>query len=146
MMHKKAFIFIFFSIFLFSCTRDRSLFQLIDPGVSGIDFNNDIRINDSINILDNEFTYNGAGVAVGDLNNDGLQDIYFCGNQVDNKLYLNKGNLQFQEITAAAGVQKKKGQWSSGVTFVDINADGKDRKSTRLNSSHIPLSRMPSSA
>jgi hypothetical protein len=122
----KDFKLILFSLLFFvSCSDDTTLFRLVDSDASGIDFNNTIRLNDSINILDNEFTYNGAGVAVGDLNNDGLQDIYFCGNQVDNKLYLNKGNLQFQEITDAAGVQKKKGQWSSGVTFVDINGDGK---------------------
>jgi hypothetical protein len=112
-------------IFSASCQQEDTLFKKINPSSSGIDFANNIVINDSINILDNEFTYNGAGVAVGDLNGDGLQDIYFCGNQVDNKLYLNKGGLTFEEITAKANAQKKKGQWSSGVTFVDINTDGK---------------------
>jgi hypothetical protein len=107
------------------CKEDKKMFRLIGGKKSGIDFINRITINDSINILDNEFTYNGAGVAVGDLNGDGLQDIYFCGNQVDNKLYLNKGNLKFQDVTTIAHAQKNKGQWSSGVTFVDINSDGK---------------------
>jgi hypothetical protein len=125
MIFKRVFALILFSTLLVSCSRDQSMFQLIDPKVSGIDFNNTIRINDSINILDNEFTYNGAGVAVGDLNGDGLQDLYFCGNQVPNQCYLNKGGLTFENITAAAGVQKKSGQWSSGVTFVDINSDGR---------------------
>jgi len=110
---------------LVSCKNEQTLFKLISEKQSGIIFSNTILINDSINILDNEFTYNGAGVAVGDLNGDGLQDIYFCGNQVDNKLYLNKGDLKFQDVTSVANVQKNKSQWSSGVTFVDINNDGK---------------------
>ena len=114
-----------FAFFFASCSEEETLFRMVRSAESGIDFNNIIRINDSINILDNEFTYNGAGVAVGDLNNDGLQDIYFCGNQVPNRLYLNKGGLHFEEITEAAGVQKREGQWSSGVTFVDINSDGR---------------------
>ena len=110
---------------LMGCKRDDSLFRLVDGKRSGIDFSNRITTNDSINILDNEFTYNGAGVAVGDLNGDGLQDLYFCGNQVPNRLYLNRGGLRFEEATDATGTQKKPGQWSSGVTFLDINGDGR---------------------
>ncbi|MFZ9241100.1 MAG: CRTAC1 family protein, partial [Chitinophagaceae bacterium] len=126
MMIRKNFFFVCIAIFGFaSCRQEQTLFKRIDEKQSGIAFANTITINDSINILDNEFTYNGAGVAVGDLNGDGLQDLYFCGNQVDNKLYLNKGGLKFQEITSVANAQKYKGQWSSGVTFVDINSDGK---------------------
>jgi hypothetical protein len=126
MMIRKNFFFVCLAIFGFaSCMQEQTLFKRIDEKQSGIAFANTITINDSINILDNEFTYNGAGVAVGDLNGDGLQDLYFCGNQVDNKLYLNKGDLKFQEITSVANAQKYKGQWSSGVTFVDINSDGK---------------------
>ncbi|MFN5326673.1 MAG: VCBS repeat-containing protein [Bacteroidota bacterium] len=126
MMIRKNFFFVCLAIFGFaSCMQEQTLFKRIDEKQSGIAFANTITINDSINILDNEFTYNGAGVAVGDLNGDGLQDLYFCGNQVDNKLYLNKGDLIFQEITSVANAQKYKGQWSSGVTFVDINSDGK---------------------
>lgn len=116
------------SLFLFvicSCKQEETLFKRVNAKKSGIDFVNTITINDTINILENEFTYNGAGVAVGDLNGDGLQDVYFAGNQVPNKLYLNKGDLTFQEVTDVAGAQKKTGQWSSGVTFVDLNADGK---------------------
>jgi hypothetical protein len=98
---------------------------MVDGKESGILFSNTIITNDSINILDNEFTYNGAGVAVGDLNGDGLQDLYFCGNQVPNRLYLNRGGMRFEEATDASGTQKKPGQWSSGVTFLDINGDGR---------------------
>jgi hypothetical protein len=121
----KQFIFQVFILFLFTaCSRNKQLFELVDAQKSGITFNNKITINDTINILDNEFTYNGAGVAVGDLNGDGLLDAYFCGNQVENKFYLNRGNLNFEDVTIKAGVQKYKGQWSSGVTIVDINQDG----------------------
>ena len=110
---------------LSACKNDNHLFRLVSSKDSGIDFANTITINDSINILESEFTYNGGGVAVGDLNGDGLQDIYFAGNQVQNKLYINKGGLKFEEVIEKAGAHKRKGQWSSGVTFVDINSDGK---------------------
>ena len=108
-----------------SCKNNNQLFRLVSSEKSGIDFTNTITLNDTINILESEFTYNGGGVAVGDLNGDGLQDIYFAGNQVQNKLYLNKGELKFEEVIEKAGAQKTNGQWSSGVTFVDINSDGK---------------------
>ncbi|MEL7532267.1 MAG: VCBS repeat-containing protein, partial [Bacteroidota bacterium] len=67
--------------------------------------------------------YNGAGVAIGDINQDGLVDLYFCGNMVDNKLYLNQGNFQFKDITESAGVACS-GVWSSGVSMADVNGDG----------------------
>ena len=102
-----------------------TLFQLLDSKKTGIEFNNDITEYDSLNILNSEFIYNGGGVAIGDLNGDGLQDLYFSGNQVDNKLYLNKGNLQFEDVTERARAQKRPGQWSAGVSFVDLNHDGK---------------------
>jgi len=73
-----------------ACNNNDQLFKLVSPEKSGIDFTNTITVNDTINILESEFTYNGGGVAVGDLNGDGLQDIYFAGNQVQNKLFLNK--------------------------------------------------------
>lgn len=90
---------------------------------SGIHFRNDLTFTDQLNPYTYRNFYNGAGVAIGDINNDGLQDIYFAGNQVDNKLYLNQGNLVFKEIADQAGVACQ-GVWSTGVTFVDINADG----------------------
>ncbi len=124
-MIKRLIVLLVASSVMYSCAQKEKLFRKIDAKASGLDFINTISENDSINILENEFTYNGAGVAVGDLNGDGLQDIYFAGNQVPNKLFLNKGDLKFEEVTDQAGVQKKSGQWSSGVTFVDINSDGK---------------------
>jgi len=125
MKMKLSYLILLISILSIGCKNNNHLFKLVDKESSGIDFSNNIKINDSINILDNEFTYNGAGVAVGDLNGDGLQDIYFCGSQVENKLYLNKGGLKFDEVIDKSNAQKKKGQWSSGVTLVDINSDGK---------------------
>ena len=78
--------------------------------------------NDSINPIDVTNVYNGGGVGVADFNNDGLQDIFFCGSMVSSKLYLNKGDMVFEDITIAAGLQTN--QWCTGVSVVDINGDG----------------------
>ncbi len=113
-------------LFLFGCdkpSRKNSLLFTNVSETSGISFLNELRITEQINPYTYRGFFNGAGVAVGDINNDGLQDIYFTGNQVDNKLYLNKGNLVFEDITETAGVACKN-VWSTGVTFVDVNADG----------------------
>lgn len=111
---------------LFSCKKETTLFRLLSSEQTGIGFNNRITESDSLNILKSEFIYNGGGVAIGDLNGDGLQDLFFTGNQVDNRLYLNTGGLQFEDITAKAGVSKKNPQqWSAGINLVDINADGR---------------------
>ncbi len=89
---------------LLTCKQSNTHFRQLSASHTGIHFNNEIVENDSINPLDMEFLYNGGGVAVGDFNNDGLPDLYFTASQVSNKLYLNKGNFQFKDITAAAGV------------------------------------------
>jgi enediyne biosynthesis protein E4 len=115
---------ILISFLIFSCKKEKPLFELLKSEDTGIEFANNIIEKDTANILDTEFIYNGGGVAVGDLNNDGLQDLYFAGNQVTNKLYLNKGNLKFQDITKEANADKYTNQWSSGVNILDINADG----------------------
>ncbi|MHA4811072.1 VCBS repeat-containing protein [Flavitalea flava] len=99
------------------------LFKKIASGTSGIHFNNKITENDSINPIDEEFLYNGGGVGVGDFNKDGLPDLYFTGSQVSNKLYLNKGNFSFSDITLEARVTGE-GRWCNGVSVVDINNDG----------------------
>ena len=104
---------------------NQAVFKELSADKTGIDFVNQLTYNDSLTVLEFEYMFNGAGVALIDINNDGLQDIYFCGNQVDNKLYLNKGGMKFEEVISKANAQKKKGQWSSGVTFVDINKDDK---------------------
>ena len=107
---------------LFSC-KSKTVFEIIESTSSGIHFNNIINDNDSLNILDVENIYNGGGVGIGDFNNDGLQDIYFTANTVANKLYLNKGDFKFNDITDTAGVNGA-GRWSRGVSVVDINNDG----------------------
>lgn len=101
------------------------VFERVPSTVSGIDFQNQLQENVETreNLLDFDYFYNGAGVGIADLNNDGLQDIFFCANQGQNKLYLNKGNLQFEDISEKAGINVNK-FWSNGVTFADINEDG----------------------
>jgi hypothetical protein len=97
-------------------------FTLMKAGETNIDFNNKITESDSVNIYFNEYMYNGSGVGIGDFNNDGLPDIFFGGSMVSSKLYINKGNFQFEDITVKAGIQTDK--WCTGVSIVDINDDG----------------------
>lgn len=100
-----------------------TLFSLLSSEKTGIDFVNKVVNQKNFNIFKYRNFYNGGGVAIGDINNDGLPDIYLTGNMVPNKLYLNKGGLQFEDISEKAGVQGNK-PWSTGVTMVDINNDG----------------------
>jgi hypothetical protein len=88
-----------------------------------LEFNNELKETSTLNILYYPYFYNGGGVAIGDINNDGLPDLYFTGNQVPNKLYLNKGNLEFEDITESAGVSGSS-DWNTGVTMADVNGDG----------------------
>lgn len=117
-------LFCFLLILLFaSCNSKHPLFHLVSSDRSGIHFNNNIVENDSVNPIDITNVYNGGGVGVGDFNNDGLQDVYFTGNLVSNKLYLNKGNFKFEDITKQAGAEGG-GKWCRGVSVADINNDG----------------------
>ena len=111
---------------LISCSRpakERTLFEAVDPDHSNITFSNQLTESRQLNILTFEYFYNGGGVGIGDFNNDGLNDIFFTGNMVSNRLYLNKGNLVFEDITGHAGILRKD-KWASGVSVVDINQDG----------------------
>lgn len=131
--YKPLCIFFILNFFLFSCTikteeventkRNQTLFTLLDPAQTNIDFENTLVSSEEFNTYLYRNFYNGGGVGIGDINNDGLPDVYFCGNMQSNKLYLNKGNFQFEDITEKAGVACQE-VWSSGVSFADINADG----------------------
>ena len=111
-------------VWLVACTRtsDRPLFKLLSADQTGVTFANTITTSDSLNVQTDVYVYNGAGVAVGDIDNDGLPDIFFAGNMVSSRLYLNKGGMHFEDITTTAGVSTNR--WATGVTMVDINNDG----------------------
>lgn len=107
-----------------TCKSDReSLFLRLPSSKTGIDFRNDITENDSLNVLQFEYIYNGGGLGVGDLNNDGLSDIFFAGNMVSSQLYLNQGQMRFRKVTQIAGTGTQ--LWCTGVAIADINADGR---------------------
>src|SRR5207247_10682066 len=111
---------------LLSCGRRSAgappLFRLLSQAQTGVTFANTIATTDSVNVQTDVYLYNGGGVAVGDIDNDGLPDIFLTGNMVSSRLYLNKGNMRFEDITQSAGV--KTNRWATGATMVDINSDG----------------------
>ncbi len=110
---------------LFANCSDKKdkLFTSLTDSQTGIKFRNVLEESDEFNVLNYQYFYNGSGVATGDINNDGLVDICFAGNMVKNRLYLNKGNCEFEDITPKSTIADKQG-WCTGVTMVDINADG----------------------
>ncbi|XLS28757.1 VCBS repeat-containing protein [Flavobacteriaceae bacterium M23B6Z8] len=111
-------------VLFFACSKNEGeLFVNPDPEETGIDFVNTITETDDLNILDYLYFYNGGGVAVGDINGDSLPDIFFSGNQVKNRLYLNKGALIFEDITEKAGVAGNS-TWNTGAVMGDVNGDG----------------------
>lgn len=123
-------IFIFISCQNSSTTKeafvsnyDGPMFELLNPEKTGVNFTNVVPENPRANVVVYQYIHNGAGVALGDINNDGLVDIYFTANFGDNKLFLNKGNMEFEEIGKSAGVKGAWG-WTNGATMVDINNDG----------------------
>ena len=109
---------------LTACTRSTAepLFKLLGPGRTGVRFSNDIKTDDSVNVQTEVFIYNGGGVAAGDIDNDGLPDLFFTGNMVSSRLYRNLGGMRFEDITESAGVRTT--GWASGVALADVNDDG----------------------
>ena len=103
--------------------NNQTLFYRVPSSESNIDFENTLKDSDDFNIIEYLYFYNGGGVSAGDINNDGLVDLYFSSNQESNKLYLNKGDFYFEDITKKAGVAGV-GNWKTGVTMADVNADG----------------------
>lgn len=129
---KSIFLLSFIPLFWVSCNDSQvkqqslettTVFSLLPSHHTNINFNNSIQQDLKFNALQYPYAYNGGGVAIGDINNDGLEDIYLVSNQQSNKLYLNKGHLKFEDITQKAGVDDT-GGWSTGVTMVDVNNDG----------------------
>ena len=116
-----------FFLSIIHCTNHKESneynFELLSSYRTGIDFTNSLTDTEAFNIYTYRNYYNGGGVAIGDINNDGLSDIYFTSNQQDNKLYLNLGDFKFEDITQSAGIEGKR-FWSTGVSMVDINHDG----------------------
>jgi enediyne biosynthesis protein E4 len=123
------FIVLSFFLFIFSsCSKNNTdnqsfLFSKLESSSTGINFVNEVKNGEEMNIFKYRNFYNGGGVAIGDINNDGLSDVYFTSNLGTNTLYLNKGNFKFQDISKSARIQGTK-TWSTGVVMVDINADG----------------------
>ena len=127
-MFKRVLLFSFFIILFSNCSKNNSenkdtLFTQLDSSATGIKFVNEVKNGANMNIFKYRNFYNGGGVAIGDINNDGLADVFFTSNLGENKLFLNKGNLKFQDISKKAGINLPK-SWSTGVNMIDINGDG----------------------
>ena len=125
-------VFILFLILICSCQKESvkkkttitdTLFSLVHNEKTNIHFINSVKETNNFHVLNYYYMYNGGGVAIADINNDGMQDVYFTSNQKSNKLYLNKGNFQFEDITEKANVADANG-WTTGVSMIDINNDG----------------------
>lgn len=119
-------------LMILSCKKDSkesgnlqqvSAFEMIDASRSNVDFVNKVEDQKDFNVLSYRNYYNGGGVAIGDINNDGLNDLFFTANMESNKLYLNKGDFKFEDISTKAGIKGKR-SWTTGVTMADVNGDG----------------------
>ena len=125
-MYIRCSFFLFLSTLLLSCGEEEghdTLFVKLNSSITGISFNNTFEEDQELNVMSYEYLYNGGGVGIGDFNNDQLPDIYLTGNVVENKLYLNRGDMRFEDITSQAGVAGRK-SWTTGVSVADVNGDG----------------------
>ena len=122
---KNSIFILFFLSLLISCStkNEDGIFKKLSPKDTGIHFENNLTESDDLNILDYLYFYNGGGVAIGDINNDSLPDIFLSANQTGNQLYLNKGNMTFEDISEKAGI-KGKSTWNTGAVMGDVNGDG----------------------
>lgn len=110
---------------LISCSSESETpFTLMSPAQTGIDFQNDISSTRDFNIVNYMYFYDGAGVSAGDVNNDGLTDLFFVGNEVPNRLYINRGEFNFEDVSESAGITDDSTAWSTGVTMADVTGDG----------------------
>lgn len=118
-------ILFFLFLVMSSCSQEKeSLFTRMPAGHTGIDFENRLEDTPELNILNYLYFYDGGGVALGDINNDGFVDIFLTGNETADRLYLNQGDFRFEDITSRAGIAADPGSWSAGATMADINGDG----------------------
>lgn len=127
-MHNRVVLFSLFIIIFSNCSKENSanensLFTKLESSETGINFVNEVKNGKNMNIFKYRNFYNGGGVAIGDINNDGLSDVFFTSNLGENKLYLNKGSFKFQDISKSSGIVISK-SWSTGVEMIDINGDG----------------------
>ncbi|MFS4468627.1 VCBS repeat-containing protein [Maribacter sp. 2210JD10-5] len=122
---KTKLIFLLFLPFVFGCIDKNTgeVFKKLSPEKTGVKFSNNLTESNDLNILDYLYFYNGGGVAIGDINNDSLPDIFLSANQTENKLYLNKGNLVFEDISESAGISGNS-SWNTGAVMADVNNDG----------------------
>ncbi len=136
----QLFCFVAGVILCFGCDRSSPVFHQLDVNTTGVSFSNTITTNDSFNAIFFEYIYNGGGVASVDLNGDDLVDLFFTGNQVSNRLYLNRGNFSFEDVTEQAGLLSDR--WCTGVAIADVNGDGRKDIYVAVAGYQVPKDRM----